>query len=148
MPVGGWYEDGSEEEDRFLRAEARAAADAKRKEKCPAPEPTARASSGPADPRLIGPWRWLGNALVHDTGRRDVVITGGRNPGELVTCERPSGLLRPLDTASPVARLIAAAPALAKALHDLCVAYEGERDGSGPVWVRARGALRTAGMGA
>lgn len=74
--------------------------------------PATAASSGPTDPRLAGPWRWLGSALIHDTGRRDVVITGGRNPGDLVTCERPSGLLRPLDTASPVAQLIAAAPDL------------------------------------
>ena len=114
--------------------------------------PATAASSGPTDPRLAGPWRWLGNALLHDTGRRDVVIAGGRHPGELVTCERPSGLLRTLDTASPVAQLIAAAPDLLRGCQ-AAMAYLADPSSVYPenraeAILIIRAALRTAGMGA
>lgn len=55
------------------------------------------------------PWRWMNeNTLVEDVGRRRVVITGGRNPGELRTCG-PDGRLVPLDPASETGQLLARA---------------------------------------
>lgn len=67
-----------------------------------------------------GPWRWLPNAsaLVGDHGIRPVVLMAGRGCGGLVE-RNGEGLLDPIDTDGPNARLIAAAPALLEALKTL-----------------------------
>lgn len=73
-----------------------------------------------------GPWRWFGNggALVGDHGRRPVVLcgvlgaTGEGSPGAGLGQRDPeTGLLAPLDTTSPDALLIQAAPDLLAACH-------------------------------
>ncbi len=77
---------------------------------------------------LKGPWRWLGDTLIADVGRRPVILSASEHEGRASMTECRDGLLEDLDTDGPNANFIAhtrtSAPELARAVKKMACMIE------------------------